>query len=123
MTFTHGFDGLVVVESDVGFAGINQGRGNLVVTSTALRLTIRAEWPLFTRALVEREAGPSQHTQNILLSSLHETRPVGVFDTKNKRTALLTSQQIVVKGRSQTSDVKKSCGTWGKTDAHESVSR
>ena len=57
--------------------------------------------------LVDLDAAPLERLEDILLGTRHETLRVGIFDTKNHRTAVPTREQVVIKRRTYAADMQR----------------
>jgi hypothetical protein len=89
----------------------------LFVYRQAFRLDVRRTWSPFAWSLVVLETRPVKRLDEVLHGPFDVTSPVSVFDAEDEDTLVLTSEEEVVEGGSQTADVEKSGGTRSKANA------
>ena len=102
------------VESDIRMSGIQQLLHIPVVDLAPLGLTVRTVLSygfnllsdfLQAQTFVNADAQPIEGLQDILLSARHKTRRVGILNTQEHVSAVLTGKQVIVQSGTYTADV------------------
>ena len=103
-----------------------------MVNITALGLTIGAMRAdslnllgtlLLPQTFIDLDAEPIKSFLDIFLCAGHKTGAVGIFDTQQHITAVLTGKQVVIQRGTHTADVQCAGGTWRKTNSNSSFHR
>ena len=98
------------VEGIIGLARIQQLLHIFLIYMTPFALAIRPELAAEGHTLVELYAQPFEGFDDIFLGSRHETGRVGILDSENQLSAMLTGKEIIVEGRAYTTDVERPRG-------------
>ena len=135
---TLGFEFFGGVKSNVSMSAIEELIYILMVDFSALRLTIRpvrtclhgqsffgllplacrAFCGLATDTFVDTNAEPLEGFDDIFLSSRHESGRVRIFDAEEHVASMLTSEEIIIEGGTNTANVKSSGRGGCKTHAY-----
>jgi len=102
----------------IGLAPGHQVLGMPPVKLNPFRLLVRPGRAAHIRPLVPVEPQPAQALHNILHRLRDIARAVRIFNAQKKKTLLLLGQKPIVKGRSRTTDMEVSSGTWSKSHSN-----
>lgn len=95
------------IKSVVGPSGLHELFRVFQVDVAPLALAVRRMRAADADTLVDLDAAPLERLEDILLGTRHETLRVGIFDTKNHRTAVPTREQVVIKRRTYAADMQR----------------
>ncbi len=73
----------------------------------------------YSHAFVNLYPEPFERLDDVLLGSRHESVAVGVLDTEQHLAAVLSCEQVVVKGSSHASDMQ--CASWTWRESYSNV--
>lgn len=102
------------IKSVVGPSGLHELFRVFQVDVAPLALAVRRMRAADADTLVDLDAAPLERLEDILLGTRHETLRVGIFDTKNHRTAVPTREQVVIKRRTYAADMQRPCRAGAK---------
>ncbi len=82
----------------------------LTIDVAALTLFIRSEGPALAHTFVNADSEPRKCLVDIFLGSGYKTAAVGVLDSKNHVAAMLAGEDVIIKSRTHSTDMKRSGG-------------
>ena len=121
LTLALGLQLLRGIESIIGLATIKKLLNILLINITTLTLTIGTMRASKAHPLVKLDAQPAKRFENIFFGSRHKTMGVSVFNAKYKVAAMLAGKQIIIEGRTHSTNVKGPCRTGCKPHSHSPV--
>ena len=83
------------IECDVGLAGVEELLHILLVDIAALALAVGTLVATEADALIELDAEPLEGLDDVLLGSGHKALGVGILNTKDELSAVLTGKEII----------------------------
>ncbi|KAF5046322.1 hypothetical protein DSECCO2_471970 [anaerobic digester metagenome] len=103
------------IKSIIGITSINELHGILMIHRFALALAVRAEGTTDMRSFVEVDSAPGEAFNNVFFGAFHKARLIGIFDAEDEFSAILFRKKTIIKRRSHTAYVQRTCGAGRKT--------
>ncbi len=121
LALAHLLELLRAVERVVRSSSVDQNLRMLAIDRRALGLAVGPELSTNMRPLVEADAGPCEHLQDIPFGFGDKAGLVGILEPEDTPSAMMARKKVVVERRAQATDMQQTGRRWSKTNTNHKL--